>query len=636
MILFLDNAESILDPQGADTEGIYALVKELSHFDTISLCITSRIWTVPPHCNRLKIPTLSMESACNIFYGIYKNTGRSDIVEDLVRQLDFHPLSITLLATTAVHTAWDYDRLAEEWDTHRAQVLRTEHNESLAATIELSLTSPTFQNLSQNARELLGVVAFFPQGIDEKNLDWLFPTISDRKDIFDKFCVLSLTHRSNGFITMLGPLRDYLGPEDPTSSPLLCTTKDLYFSRLRSWVELEPGKPGFTESQWIASEDVNAEHLLNIFTSFATDADNIWDICANFIMHLRWHKPRTTVLRPKVEALSDDHRSKPQCLLELSRLFRSLGNYEERKRLLKHVLELEVGQGNDDRIARTLRHLAAVNRTLQLCQEGVQQSKEALEIYERLGDAEGQAKCWDCLARLWFEDKKLDDAEEAGSHAIDIFLDQDRKYWVCVSHLLLGRIYHLKHDRGKAIQHFSDALKIASSFDCHDQLFWIHYAIAELCNDEDELNNAQAHVEQATLHAADNAYCLGRAIGLQARILRKQGRLEEAKAEVLRALEIFGKLKATTKLKKYRKILREIELEEGTQSISTNLGPTGEPSGYGAAFRLLTLIRTGYTIQALRLFSFCPHFQTLYLFSLYPPFQMAKAEFRISCHCPCI
>jgi hypothetical protein len=133
MFIVLDNAESILDPQGTDAQDIYAVVEELSRFENISLCITSRISTVPPHCNRPIIPTLSMESACDIFYGIYKNSGRSDIVRELIQQLDFHALSITLLATTAAHNMWDHNRLAKEWGVHRAQVLRTDRNESLEA-----------------------------------------------------------------------------------------------------------------------------------------------------------------------------------------------------------------------------------------------------------------------------------------------------------------------------------------------------------------------------------------------------------------------------------------------------------------------------------------------------------------------
>ena len=147
MILFLDNAESILDPQGTNSREIYSLVEELSCFKNICLGITSRISTVPPHCKLPTVPTLSMESACDIFYAIYSNGGQSEIVSNLVKRLDFPALSITLLATNARYNMWDYDPLANEWDTHRVEVLRTDHNKSLAATIELSLASPTFCQL---------------------------------------------------------------------------------------------------------------------------------------------------------------------------------------------------------------------------------------------------------------------------------------------------------------------------------------------------------------------------------------------------------------------------------------------------------------------------------------------------------
>ena len=182
MLIVLDNVESVLDPQGTDAREIYSMVDELCRVKTICLLITSRITTVPRHCKRPVIPTLSMDAARDIFYGIHSDGGRSDIIDGLLQRLDFHALSITLLATTASHNMWDYDELAKEWDTHRAKVLQTDYNESLAATIELSLSSPTFQRLGSNARELLGVVAFFPQGVDKNNLDWLFPEVPRQEE----------------------------------------------------------------------------------------------------------------------------------------------------------------------------------------------------------------------------------------------------------------------------------------------------------------------------------------------------------------------------------------------------------------------------------------------------------------------
>ena len=88
-------------------------------------------------------------------------------------------------------------------------MLQTMHNRSFAATIEFSLASPTFQELGPDARALLEVIAFSPQGVGESNLKWLFPTISDGSNLFDKFYVLSLTYRSNSFITMLVPISKF-------------------------------------------------------------------------------------------------------------------------------------------------------------------------------------------------------------------------------------------------------------------------------------------------------------------------------------------------------------------------------------------------------------------------------------------
>ena len=567
MIIFLDNAESILDPQGTSAWEIYDVVEELSRFKTICLCITSRISTVPRNCKRLVIPTLSTESACDIFYGICDNGGRSDVISNLLTRLDCHALSVTLLATTASHNMWDYDRLAKEWNIHRVQVLRTDYNESLEATIELSFASPTFRGLGPDARDFLSVIAFFPQGINENNLDWLFPTISDGRKILDKFCTLSLTYRNNGFITMLAPLRDYLSPNDPASSPLLHATKEHYFSRFSGFIN--PGQPGFQEAQWITSEDVNVEHLLDVFMSIDANSDSVWDACAYFMRHLYWHKKRLVMFGQKIKGLPDDHLSKPQCLFELSRLFQSVGNYMECKQLLVDALKLWREQGNDFRVAGTLRFLSDTNKSLGLNKEGILQTKEALAVSERLNDISGQAQCWQQLAQLLYFDKQFNAAEDAALRAADLSGESDQ-FLACKCYRVLGQMYHAKGEIEKAIKHFETAIGIASSFNWPDILFWNNYSLAELFFSEKRFDDAHTHVECAKSHALviNDPYLLGRVTELQARFWYRERRFEEAKSGALRAAEAYEGIGAMEDVEDCKTILRDIEEEMKTRVVS--------------------------------------------------------------------
>ena len=557
VLVVLDNAESILDPQGVDGPGIYRVVEELSQFTNIWLIITSRITTIPPNCETLEIPMLSMEAGCDTFYRIYKRGGRSDSVNKILKQLDFHPLSVTLLATAAHQNGWDNSRLAREWEQRRTGALRTKHNESLAATIELSLASPMFQKLGPNARELLEIVAFFPQGIDENNLDWLFPTIPDRSTIFDEFYSLSLTFRSNGFITMLVPLRDYLSPQDPLSSPLLCAAREHYFTRLS--VELDPKAPGFRETRWIVSEDANVEHLFNVLMSIDKNSDDVCGACAYFLTHLLWHKPRQTVLGPKIEELPDDHPSKPNCLLRLSSLFQVIGNYREQKQLLEHTLRLAKERRNDDQVAHILISLSDTNRMLGLVKEGIGQAREALKILERVGTAADQGDYLIRLALLLRADEQLDAAEEAASRAIKILPEKDEEWRVCESHLALGSIYHAKRKKEKAIQHYETALAIASSFGWRSSLFLAHHDLSAVFSNAGDLDKANAHVEQARSNAVDDPYLLGRAILQQAWVYYLQYRFEDSTSETLRALEVFEGLGAQLRADECKNLLQKIE-----------------------------------------------------------------------------
>ena len=111
-----------------------------------------------------------------------------------------------------------------------------------------------------------------------------------------------------------------------------------------------------------------------------------------------------------------------------------------------------------------MRQLSDVHLWMCLFKEGIQQAKEASEIYERLGGIVEQADCLIELARLLHYDKQLDAAEEAASRAMDLLRGTDQNFCICHCHHVLGIIRHSKGEVEKATHHLEIALEVASSF----------------------------------------------------------------------------------------------------------------------------------------------------------------------------
>jgi len=224
-----------------------------------------------------------------------------------------------------------------------------------------------------------------------------------------------------------------------------------------------------------------------------------------------------------------------------------------------HSLKLRRAEGNDPMVAQVLEILSNANRSLGLNEEGMEQAKEALEIYERLNSISGQARSLSCLAWLLETDGQLDAAEEAASRAIDLLPNEGEEYLAAECHRLLSDTYHSKGEMEEVINHLETALGITSSFNWHCEISWIHCSLAELFFDENRFDDAHTHAERAKGHAINDAYILGRVMDLQANFWYKECRFEEAKSEALRAASACEKVGATNDVEECRKILRKIE-----------------------------------------------------------------------------
>lgn len=373
---------------------------------------------------------------------------------------------------------------------------------------------------------------------------------------------------------MLAPIREYLCPRGPQSSPLLRATKVLYFDRLSTTVD--PQQPGFEATRWIMSEDVNVEHLVDVFTSIDAESEDAWDACEKFMLHFSWHKVRIVTLGPKIEALPDSHPSKCKCFSQLSKLFKFAGDFWEHKRLVTHLLKLKRGGEDTRSVAHILGCLADTNRILGFCKEGIAQAKEASEIFESLGDTSGRVLCLHDLACLLYQDMQLNAAKETAARALTLLPNEGAQLLLCQSHHLLGYMCFSKGEREEAIRHFGVALGIASPAKWHHELGGINYSLATLFFKEDQFEDALKNVEEAQLHTADSIFRLGRAMELEARIWYRWKRPGEATAAASRALEIFEQLGAVTELEHCRDLLRDIGQPTGVRPVTNESDFSGE------------------------------------------------------------
>lgn len=305
-------------------------------------------------------------------------------------------------------------------------------------------------------------------------------------------------------------------------------------------------------------EAVNIEHLLNTFTSVHTNSEEAWGACSGFVARLSQHSPRLVTLGSKIEGLPDYHPSKPRCLFRLSDLFLEVGDYVESKRHLTHLLKLWRDRGDHYQIALTLLYLTKANEYLNLFKEAIRQTKEALETFEQLKDAERQAQSLSLLAVLFLQDNQSDIAEETGSRAITLLPGNSKEIIVYRCHQALGEIHRVKCNHEKAIECFKFSLKIATSHNWNREAFWVYFPLVLLFVDGGRFDDANAHLESAWLHAANNSVNSSLEMWLQSYVFFRQNRFEEARFECLRAVEALEKIGVTVYSKLCRGLLARI------------------------------------------------------------------------------
>ena len=214
-ILVLDSMEPILDPLAPGAAEIASAIEEFSRCQNLCLLLTSKMDTRIADFRRIEVPTLSSKGAQDLFYSRC-GLGRSTEVDNILEELDCHPLSIDLLACAAREHDWDEGTLSEAWGGGKTNILKAYRRQSLEDSIKSALAAPTIQAHGMIALETLRALAVLPGGVEESKLESTFTEISGIGDAINTLCEFFLVYRQDGFFKMLSPFRLYFLPYGQT------------------------------------------------------------------------------------------------------------------------------------------------------------------------------------------------------------------------------------------------------------------------------------------------------------------------------------------------------------------------------------------------------------------------------------
>ena len=204
-ILLLDGVDLILDSLSPEARGISATIQTIGSYEHVCLVTTSRMNPEIHGFHPVTIPTLSEDGARETFYSLC-NLPKSSAVDSLIGRLDFHPLSIELLAGFVRQNDLDEPTLLKACGNDKTNRARTNYYKRLREAVEPALQSPTIKRLGSRARDVLKEIAASTSGIKEYELE---RNKAGTGEVVDVLCKFSLVYRQDGFVKMLFPFRSY-------------------------------------------------------------------------------------------------------------------------------------------------------------------------------------------------------------------------------------------------------------------------------------------------------------------------------------------------------------------------------------------------------------------------------------------
>ncbi|KAG1883858.1 hypothetical protein F4604DRAFT_1677564 [Suillus subluteus] len=501
-LVILNNAETFEEANTSSALGeIPPAISEMANIPGIILVLTSR----------------SRRNALN-----HANSSEAEgDIKGLLEELDFHPLSISILANAAQQNGWSPATLLKRWNDRHSKVLDVGKGklQSLSDTMQLSLSSPSIQNLGKDGCRVLAIIAFLPQGLNEDLTSDLLPSFPQVDTICDALCMQSLVYRQDNFIKVLAPIRHYV--RDSLQPPDSACLQEIHAFYSRTVNSCSKERDQYADI--IISDHLNIEHVVAFsLANIPDDAEETYIACWQFLECLEWHLPRPTTLTPAISNIVENSSSwmlKARCLAGLAQLYGTLSQ------LVEGIAGLSNSRG-------TLPHLPATLRAWGISQNLLEDLQHS-DSWESISETT-KARAWNFLDTARMHTFTVSADELFVKFAEDHVWGLDSKIW---------------HWRAKFC-HGGDAVQVHTHL---EDLFLQCTSVGNVFNRRDALEGLAdiAFCESRLSDAMDNLQTLVgifegqhsddalRAIVGKAVVASKQGNCDLARKLVQKASESF-------------------------------------------------------------------------------------------------
>ncbi|KZP29401.1 TPR-like protein [Athelia psychrophila] len=316
-LLVLDNFESLWEAEKEHT-ATRDLLQKITDSPSSTLIITMRA-TIPPPGIRWtsfeSLPPLAASSAKEVFLAINATfcDGSDDgdqILDELLRELDYVPLAIHLLAHVSVDLSPRF--VLKQWRTKRTRMLSLDSYtkdklESIDVSISLSMESLDVER-NPEAIQLLGMLCLLPDGLLRwqerlEVIEKTFETATSDLLLLRKF---ALVYTAGGKLGVLSPIRHFvLQKHAPDARHAQCIS-NITWELVNTYARVDFGPELHAAIEALSPEMGNIGNLIDYAVAYEP-REILVDITIQISRHLCYTQPSSYLLKKVAKLVSSVH-----------------------------------------------------------------------------------------------------------------------------------------------------------------------------------------------------------------------------------------------------------------------------------------------------------------------------------------